>query len=103
MRAQINEYRQFCAATLASASAKARAFAHSSAHAHAHATAALAAIVERAACIYFMYVQPQRAVYEINIASPTLKKIRDALGYGMHGRAALIKMCTDQSNKDRIF
>ena len=83
---QINEYRQFCAATLASASAQARAFSHSSAHAHATATAALAAIVQRAACIYFMYVQPQRAVYEINIASPTLKRIRDALGYAGNER-----------------
>jgi hypothetical protein len=91
-RAQINEYRQFCAAILSSATARAHVLrrlvssassSQTQTQTHAEASAALAAIVQRAACIYFMYVQPQRAVYEINIASPTLKKIRDALGYGL--------------------
>ncbi len=69
---QVNANRQICADRIAI-----------SMNSEMTAKRARRSLVSRAAMLYFVYVQPDLATYEINIPAPVLQQIRTTLRYAL--------------------
>ncbi len=80
---QVNANRQLCADRIAV-----------SMNSEMTAKRARRSLVNRAAMIYFVYVQPELATYEINIPAPILHQIQATLRY------ACVSACPDLMPKD---
>ena len=78
---QVNANRQICADRIAI-----------SMNSEVTAKRARRSLVSRAAMIYFVYVQPDLATYEINIPAPVLQQIRTTLRYALHDSRVAVSL-----------